>query len=499
MVFKIKPLLLKCDFIGFIPQFRILDDTRYKSIFSSLLSIIIIIFSIAFISYSFIEYANQNPKVEYYKSNDYQTNKTFKISDSLFMFNYHFTCFSNYSEEHNLLINIEDINEGMNEPIEYNTCELGKNIDFKYKNVVDKIKRVEKNDLNNFLCLNFSNKEFTLYSDPSITKINERHLQLRLTSECKDYYILFYLITENDFIDHTKKDNPIVPDYKVSGFVLENEKIDLVYNYQYIKYESDNGYIFTNKTIMNGISVASSDLFDKINFYKAIFSIDFKLNSANYDNYKRSFTKFQSFLADVMSLINLLITISKVISEFLLYKKMNKDIIKYIMISEKIKNNNRIIITYPREKQIHKTFENKCEIEKSNSKRTTEENKNTEISTNNDNLNISNKESGADIEKTDEKILQVMKNLKMYNIIKSFFCCKDKKMQLINLCNNIIYKDISVERILKRLYLIENEFNILMNEEFYQIYDIINSINNEMNGKEKNKLKKSLSINNEIK
>ena len=76
-----------------------------------------------------------------------------------------------------------------------------------------------------------------------------------------------------------------------------------------------------------------------------------------------------------------------------------------------------------------------------------------------------------------------MKNLKLYNIIKSFFCCKDNKLILINLCNNIVEKDICVERILKRLYLIENEFNILMNEEFYQIYNIIDSIKNETNEK----------------
>ena len=55
------------------------------------------------------------------------------------------------------------------------------------------------------------------------------------------------------------------------------------------------------------------------------------MNGANYDLYRRTFIKFQSFLADVMSLINLLITISKVITEILLYKKMHKDIIKIII------------------------------------------------------------------------------------------------------------------------------------------------------------------------
>ena len=48
MTLKIKPILLKCDFIGFVPQFRIFDESRYKSIFSSLLSIILIIYSLGF-------------------------------------------------------------------------------------------------------------------------------------------------------------------------------------------------------------------------------------------------------------------------------------------------------------------------------------------------------------------------------------------------------------------------------------------------------------------
>ena len=58
MPIKIKSLLFKTDFIGFIPQLRILEETRYKSVFSSILSIVIIIFSAAFVFYSFLDYLN---------------------------------------------------------------------------------------------------------------------------------------------------------------------------------------------------------------------------------------------------------------------------------------------------------------------------------------------------------------------------------------------------------------------------------------------------------
>ena len=72
MTIKIKSLLYKFDFIGLIPQFRILEETRYKSVFSSFLSIAVIFFSIAFAVYSFIDYLHQNPQLLYYKNNDRQ-------------------------------------------------------------------------------------------------------------------------------------------------------------------------------------------------------------------------------------------------------------------------------------------------------------------------------------------------------------------------------------------------------------------------------------------
>ena len=71
-----KPLLFKCDFIGFPPQLRILDEVGYKSVFSSLLTFLIILFAVIFVSISFIDFIYQQPEAEYYKSND---NKKIKL------------------------------------------------------------------------------------------------------------------------------------------------------------------------------------------------------------------------------------------------------------------------------------------------------------------------------------------------------------------------------------------------------------------------------------
>ena len=74
---------------------------------------------------------------------------------------------------------------------------------------------------------------------------------------------------------------------------------------------------------------------------------------------------------------------------------------------------------------------------------------------------------------------------------KKFFCFKDKKTKLINLCENIINEDMSIERILERFYNLEHiykyfskekkeKFNIIeenrLKEVYKYIYIFINDI-----------------------
>ena len=137
---------------------------------------------------------------------------------------------------------------------------------------------------------------------------------------------------------------------------LENSSnLYLVYDYQFIKYESDNGVIFSKINNTNGVGFSGSNPFDQIEVGDKKFTIDFRINPDNYDFYRRSFEKFQSFLADVMSLINLLITISKVVSDFLLHKKMNKYIIKNIItIKDEKENKSELEIPSSKKKQLIK-------------------------------------------------------------------------------------------------------------------------------------------------
>ena len=467
MGFNIKQILLKFDFVGPIPEFRILNQTRYTSIFSSILSLLLIIFSIGFVIYSFNEYLKQNPKVEYYKNNDFSTNKTFVISDSLLMFNYDLFCFDDMDIKHIkptariYLNNDRTITDFTLEP-----CELGKNINSKHKEVIEKFEALENTKLKDYYCVNYNGSDVALYSHPSLTYYHKPSLIFKISAVCEDYTLIFNLVTENDFIDHNKKDNPIVPYYQKNKIVLDNEQKYAVYNYQYIKYESDNGFLFNDKIIFNGIGISASNLFDKFDISNNIVNIEFKMNDANYDFYRRTFIKFQSFLAEVMSLINLLITISKVVTEFLLYKKMHKDIIKYIITNKKKE------IIQPN--KIKKVFDinniNDTKIEKlENLENKISQNKIIEEKVNGVYSKVSldtlNKNDDLKFENDDKIIIKIMKRLNFINIIKSFFCNKDKKLKLINICNDVINKDICAERILRRLYILENEYNSLIEED----------------------------------
>ena len=112
-------------------------------------------------------------------------------------------------------------------------------------------------------------------------------------------------------------------------------------------------------------------------------------------------------------------------------------------------------------------------------------------------METSNKDCALEFENEDNNLIKVMKKLNTINIIKSFFCFKDKKLKLINKCNAIINKDICVERILRRLYILENEYNSLIekdksksfiNSDISKMKNMIQRINNvEANKQIKNK------------
>ena len=184
---------------------------------------------------------------------------------------------------------------------------------------------------------------------------------------------------------------------------------------------------------------------------------------------------------------------------------MKKDIIRNIISINEEKEN------YIKEKRLFSQEKKFSQISEANKERTTEkEDKcvkkiedNEIINSKNTFLSINNDSNIEEDKLMNIKIDNVMKNLKVINILKIFFCFKDKKTLLINLCDKEIDKDLCVERILKRLYTLENFYNIFVEkdkdklgdeEEISQIKNLIIGINRELNEKEEKKGEKKEEI-----
>ena len=173
---KIKSILFSFDFLGIAPQMKILNNKIYKSIFSSLHSIIIIFVSVAFGIYSFIEFINQNPMIDYHKNNDFLTNKIIKISDSFIMFKvsdiYNNDGLSNLSfESHFILDDIDFI------PLIVESCEYGKNFNLKHKELFDNFLKKENELISQYYCINFNNKNISFFHSPNNKDNKENYIR----------------------------------------------------------------------------------------------------------------------------------------------------------------------------------------------------------------------------------------------------------------------------------------------------------------------------------
>ena len=454
---------------------------------SSLISLIIIFFSVVFGVYSFIEFMNQSPMIDYYKNNDLIINKTIEISNSfiifrIYTFNYNMMKTNIIFECYYYSYYIDD-----DIPLIVEPCEYGKNIDLKHQELFKNFEKRENESINDYYCINFNKKNISFFHHPNDSYDIDSFIRLKLYLNESDHDMNFFsikILTENDIIDHNNKKNPIIPYYYYNSFAIFNISriISLKYDYQYIKYESDTGIFLENSKSINAIGFSSLSFDNNLNVLdeRLLALIDFQMNKSNYDFYKRAYKKFQSFLADVTSLINLIITILKLMTYYLLNKKMNKDIIREIMMEKGFKEYKEKISLCKKSgidlklKDIDKD-KSIWEFElKQNSKEVIKESNNIRLKD----------------QKLKERNINTLKNIKLFDIIKSFFCFKDIKTNLIDLCNKIINEDICLDRILSRLYNLEKIYSLIgkgeykkykfyRNEEFKKIKYYLLQINHE--------------------
>ena len=278
-----------------------------------------------------------------------------------------------------------------------------------------------------------------------------------------------------------------------------------------LKYESDEGLFYKQSKILSGMS------FSNMAFYRSkrisydlqkdlertnssiIGSIEIVINQSNFDNYQRTYQRLQSLLAEIMSVINLLLEIGRQISKFLCNKKMSCDIIDALLnikndprLSQQNNNNINNLIT----KKLKKSERIKI-IPKINQEKIIRSSENNQESK----LNKS-KESNEliCIRKINKKDINnnIIENINYFHIIKSFLCFKDERTKLINDCSRIINEDLCVGKILYRFYNLENicnyfsskeviEINIAKDKRFYEINQHIININNEIKREDSSK------------
>ena len=492
-------ILYKLDFICEPPQFRIFKESNYKSNFSSLISFIVILLSIAFFIYSLIDFLEfNNPIVVFSKDNDKSINRTISLKNTLLIFgvieNINFTLVNDPNIYFTSELVIRNINESFSTiPLTIEKCEYGKNIDLKYRN---NLLETFNYSINDFFCLNNKDGDIPLYYFPEygVSSINIYSLIKNESKfEADDLFIL--IINGNDAINHNNKKNPILENYfSYSYHSLSSSKLTLInFYFQFIKYESDTGLIFPNynifyaKSFSHITALQTNNLRNMHDFQKGTIIIE--ISKINFDLYKRSYPRLDSFLAEVMSVIDLLLVIGKIICDNILEKKISKDIVEYLFnnnIENKNISNLSIKINEISDKDIYlgnkdksKDFKDEINFSNNNEYMKSQSNIFQENETN-QNKKINSKD--------------IIKKVNYFYILKSYFCFKDKKTKLINLCHELVCEDICIERIFDRLYKLEkysdiiskndnNKFNFTKNKKFEEINQCISQIENSMKNK----------------
>jgi len=514
MIDKCKSLLIKFDLIGLSPQLYIISKKRYKSFFSSIISILIILFSIIFALFSVFDYLKyQSPIVAFSKDSDLNTKRELFLKDILLMFQIVDSTTLNYvndSEAYFSAIFTEIYDNGniSGIPLEIEKCEIGKNVNIKYKEMIEDKYKFER-AIEEFYCIN-PKENISIYFYPNIGySFIDVNIYIKNNSKYIPEKLQLIIVSENDLIDHNNKENPISSFfiYHISTSFSSSEFTKIYYDHQYIKYESDDGLFYKKSKTLSGVS------FSEMTFYRSIQEdynlkrdfenssesnmgdIKFELNKSHFDNYSRSYKRLQALLAEVMSVVSLLFEIGRQISSFLCEKKMNTDIVydllnhdkKYIQIKHTHINN----LTKTNQKIKNEFFSDRKKIvpdlvNKDNDNAHDEKNDIIKMDKSRENLRIKN-------DPIEEKNInnKFMKEINYFHVIKSYLCFKDNKSKLIQLCHNLVIEDMSVERLLQRLYNLERIYFSFLKEEkgkiklikikrFKEINKCLMDINNEI-------------------
>ena len=170
MCFRVKSFLYTFDFVGIVPQFRILKYDSYKTIFSSIISIIITIFSIGFSLFSIIDYLKfVEPSISYLMKYDNESNNSILLKDTFLMFKANKVYFNNTKKD----LELKGFYSSKSLNIEQ--CQIGKNINIKFRDSLEKQNLSHK--INEYYCISYEDGDLPLFfnhelNDEERNKIN---------------------------------------------------------------------------------------------------------------------------------------------------------------------------------------------------------------------------------------------------------------------------------------------------------------------------------------
>ena len=212
-----------------------------------------------------------------------------------------------------------------------------------------------------------------------------------------------------------------------------------------------------------------------------IGTIMFEISKVNFDSYKRSYSRLQSLLAEVMSVISLLFGIGETVTEILLKRKMSRDIVKYLISknlmykinceNEEINNNQKyqniedseIELTHAKKNSEKISVKNESPRKVVNSKIYTKRSRKKNSPSNVFEFRTEQNINQDKIE--DINYFETINRLNYCNVLLSYLCCKNNNSKLIKLSDDLVDEDLCLENILSRIYELENVINILLKIE----------------------------------
>jgi len=292
------------------------------------------LFSIVYTIFSLITYLKfDNPIVIYSKGNDNENSRSFQIKDSFLLFQLidrHGNVVNDsiaYYEAAYSIIYEEGFSIFGNISIE--NCEIGKNINSKYKDFINEKANLGI-PLESYYCISSKDENINFFYRPNVGySIINLYVIYKNNSIYKPDELQSIVISENNFIDNFNKENPISKGliYKLSPSFSSSENTMISYNFQYLKYDSDDGLVFKNYKNFSGVlfSDMSSYRTKYFNYNRSsdinqIGTISFQVSQSNYDYYKRTYQRLQSLLPEILSLINLVLGIAREVSNYLTKK-----------------------------------------------------------------------------------------------------------------------------------------------------------------------------------